>query len=301
MCRLAAFPPGFQPGDAYDIMEDQCGGNKDGVGTGYIDLDNNSAFVRTRFPGSLQDAMKKKVPLFDHMPSKSWTLAHVRAATHGGNEVKNTHPFIKNDWMMVHNGVFHPSDAIRYALGDMVKWEGETDSETALYLFERDKPAIFSKAVTTGGVFMGLHRKNFITVVKTSGDLELREDEQFGLFLASDIKGDYEAKDVGNGIITISQGGKVVKEGTTAEIKKKVNYSSTSYYNSNSGESYESWRNRHLPFSQGQGSTATSGQGNGASGQTVTLCGAKQRKVISGLSLWHLDPDAKLEDVLSGR
>lgn len=183
MCRLAAFPSFFEKRHAIKILEEFSRGNTDGTGVVYV---KDGEFVNQRWPISLAKVMSKQLPLLDHMPYDGWTIAHLRAGTHGGNTVENTHPFIKNKWAIAHNGVWSEHALVRAALKKHVKFEGETDSEVAAEVFATVGPKQFSKIVNFGGVFLGLNLNGELWVVKTSGDLEMTKTK-YGMLLASTL------------------------------------------------------------------------------------------------------------------
>lgn len=186
MCRLAAFPPGTSANEAHEIVAKFVKGNDDGVGSCYVE---KGEFKLQKYPYSYQQAVSKKDKLFDHMPYDGWTLAHVRMATHGGNEYKNTHPIIKGNYAVVHNGVFSDSRLVRAALADSVKWSGETDTEVAAYMLNKLGPSEFYKVMPSyAGVYLALHRDASLVAIKMgSGDLELKRNENDTFILASEF------------------------------------------------------------------------------------------------------------------
>ena len=185
MCRLAAFPPGTTPETAHLIVSEMERGNDHGVGTVYL---QDKTFVINKFPISYKEAVVQKKPLFDHMPHKGWTLAHVRFRTHGEQVYQNTHPIIRGDIAVVHNGVFNTSLMVRAALGKSVKWQGETDSEVGAYILDQVGPEEFYRVVPSGnGVWLALNRDGSLTGVKLSGDLEFFRNEDDTLILASEF------------------------------------------------------------------------------------------------------------------
>lgn len=211
MCRLAAFPPGYPKQLAIKEMYRLLSFNKDGVGTVHV---NGGRFKVVKYNGCLTDAVKKKIPLFSHMPYAGWTVAHVRAATHGDNTMENTHPFIKKDYAVVHNGVWRESYEVRMVLGDSVKFRGETDSEVAAFLLRRMKPAkFFSYMNPYGGVFLALHRNGALWAINCGGQLEIQR-QKHGVLVASTIP-TTKVFQLDKGFAVFS------KNGTPVLIKKK--------------------------------------------------------------------------------
>ena len=185
MCRLAAFPPGTSKEYAHEIVSNFVRGNDDGVGTAYL---KGKSFVINKFPYSYDQAKREKKALFDHMPYEGWTIAHVRMATHGEHTYANTHPIIRGDVAVVHNGVFSACEMVKAALHKAVKWQGETDTEVGAYMLDQVGPEGFYKAMYCGsGVWMALHRDGHLSVTKLSGDLDYMGTKDGKVFLASEF------------------------------------------------------------------------------------------------------------------
>lgn len=192
MCRLAAFPPMTSREKAIEIVSDFCPGNDDGTGTVYV---KDGEFVVNKAPVSFERAMKKHIPLFDHMPYNGWTLAHVRAASHGSNTMENTHPMIKGDWAFIHNGIYDDHALLKAALSPYVKFDGETDTEVVAHMFATLVPQKFIRTVNNGGVYMALNKQGHLYVVKTTGSLAFRRTNK-GLLLASEFPAHYSEKKI---------------------------------------------------------------------------------------------------------
>lgn len=185
MCRLAAFPPRFPKQSAIDIMKKMLHGNDDGVGTAYL---KNNEFIINKFAGCITKALAKEVPLFDHMPYNGWTIAHIRQATHGGNTFENTHPFIKGNYCVVHNGIFHDAEVLRHGLRGFTKFKGETDSEVAAFLINKLGPKAFANDINRGGVYLALNRDGTLHIMKTTGEIEFVEvDDNRGYMFSSEF------------------------------------------------------------------------------------------------------------------
>lgn len=188
MCRLAAFPPKFPRQEALDILTNFENGNIDGTGSVFVE---NGSFVVNKWPKPLKTVIKHH-SFLDHMPYDGWTVAHLRSASHGGNSLHNTHPFVVGPWAIVHNGMWDDYKIVKLAMGDRIKTIGETDSEVAAHLWNQSGPKKFAKTLESGGVFMGLNLNGELWVVKTTGDLEIKAIED-RLLLASDL--DYKKYD----------------------------------------------------------------------------------------------------------
>lgn len=113
--------------------------NGDGFGLGWYvpDIDACPAIFRSIFPAwsdsnLLHLTAKIKSPCF---------FAHVRAASVGGTNTNNCHPFSHNKWMLMHNGQVYDFIAIKRWLRRMLDddiyngIQGDTDSEHIFALF----------------------------------------------------------------------------------------------------------------------------------------------------------------------
>jgi hypothetical protein len=186
MCRVAAFPPGFPRKEALEILANFENKNIDGTGSAYV---NDGQFVVEKWAKSFSSIIKTK-PFLSHMPCDSWTIAHLRSASHGENVKQNTHPFIVGPWAFIHNGIWSEYNLVRLALSKQVKMVGDTDSEVAAHFWNIIGPKKFSEVVDFAGVFIGLHRNGELWVVKTSGDLEIQALDKERVLLASEF--DYQ-------------------------------------------------------------------------------------------------------------
>lgn len=183
MCRLAAFPPGFERKEALEILWSFRMGNRDGTGEVHV---KDGEFVVNKWAWPLERVEKH---LFRHMPHDGWTIAHLRAATHGGKTNENTHPFIKGKTATVHNGVWSEYDIARLAIESVGgKFEGQTDSEVAAHLLEHLGPKRFYEAVRShSGVFLTLTKSGKLWAINTGGDLEVARNKDGVCLVASDL------------------------------------------------------------------------------------------------------------------
>jgi len=186
MCRLVALPPGTAPEIAHELVSGFVRGNDDGVGEAYV---VKGEFKLNKYPYSYHEAVTKKDKLFSHMPYDGWTIAHVRLKTDGDQTWVNTHPFIKGDTAVCHNGMFYSHKLIKAALGGSVKWSGECDSEVAAYLYNKLGPEEFYKQMpNSGSVYLGLRRDGTLSAVKLGmGDLKVFRTEKDSFILASEF------------------------------------------------------------------------------------------------------------------
>ena len=183
MCRIAAFPPGFSRTEALKILANFENKNTDGTGSAFV---RDGKLVVNKWAKPFSSIVRTK-SFLSHMPYDGWTIAHLRAASHGDNLKQNTHPFVVGPWAFIHNGVWSEYNLVKLALSKQVKMEGETDSEVAAHLWNIIGPKKFAEAIDFGGVFMGLHRNGELWVVKTSGDLEIKALRQERVLLASEF------------------------------------------------------------------------------------------------------------------
>lgn len=233
MCRLAAFPPHFPQDKALEILLEMEGGNVDGVGSAHVGADGN--FVINKFPTSLSKIMEKGTPFLSHMAGEGyngWTIAHLRAASHGVVAMKNTHPFqIGKTWAFAHNGVWSDYSIVKLALSKTTKFEGETDTEVAGHLFAIGGARAFCDTIDSAGVFLGLRKDGALYIVKTSGSLEFDDLSENRVLAASDLK---RAEYPKSGIVQagwyyFNKAGKLIKSG-----KKETSYGHQGGYQSTS-------------------------------------------------------------------
>lgn len=183
MCRLAAFPPGFSRTEALSILANFEDHNTDGTGSAYV---RDGQLIVEKWPKSFSKVIRKK-PFLAHMPYDGWTIAHLRAASHGAPSYENTHPFIVGPWAFIHNGIWNDYKLIKLALSKYSKFHGDTDSEVAANLWDLIGPKKFSKEIEYGGIFMGLKNDGSLWVVKASGELEIKLLEKQQILLASEF------------------------------------------------------------------------------------------------------------------
>jgi hypothetical protein len=183
MCRIAAFPPGFSRRDALGILANFENKNTDGTGSAYV---RDGKFIVNKWAKPFSSVIRKK-DFLSHMPYDGWTIAHLRAASHGTNLKENTHPFIVGPWAFIHNGIWSEYKLVQLALSKQVKMDGQTDSEVAAHFWNIVGPKKFSEVVDFSGVFIGLHRNGELWAVKTSGDLEIKALKQERVLLASEF------------------------------------------------------------------------------------------------------------------
>ena len=142
MCRLFGLSAGDHPVtatfwllEAPDSLAQQSRRNPDGYGIATFDSDGTPE-VDKRPVAAYQDeefareARERRSPTF---------LAHVRYASTGGLDLRNTHPFEQHGRVFAHNGHIGGLDELERHLGaDRALVQGDTDSERFFALATRE-------------------------------------------------------------------------------------------------------------------------------------------------------------------
>ncbi len=142
MCRLFGMSGGDQRVratfwllEAPDSLAEQSRREPDGTGLGWFD-DDRRAWVAKQPLAAYEDL------LFAHEARERESrvfIAHIRYATTGEVEARNTHPFEQQGRLFAHNGVVQGLDRLERELGDdLALVEGETDSERLFALVTRE-------------------------------------------------------------------------------------------------------------------------------------------------------------------
>ncbi|MDD4867595.1 MAG: class II glutamine amidotransferase, partial [Mycobacterium sp.] len=135
MCRLFGLHAGTQVCTATfwllaapDSLAKQSRTNPDGTGLGVFDA-RGEPELRKRPMAAWEDA---DFATEAHEMTGTTFLAHVRYATTGSLDVRNTHPFLQDDRMFAHNGVVEGLEVLDRRLGEVGTGDlvqGESDSE----------------------------------------------------------------------------------------------------------------------------------------------------------------------------
>ncbi|MCX2933017.1 class II glutamine amidotransferase [Mycobacterium sp. CVI_P3] len=135
MCRLFGLHAGrevvtatFWLLDAPDNLAVQSRRNPDGTGLGVFDAQGRPE-LRKQPMAAWQD---REFACEAHEMTGTTFLAHVRYATTGSLDVRNTHPFLQDGRLFAHNGVVHGLDLLGErldSLGASGLVKGQTDSE----------------------------------------------------------------------------------------------------------------------------------------------------------------------------
>jgi predicted glutamine amidotransferase len=142
MCRLFGMSGGnhrvratFWLLEAPDSLAEQSRREPDGTGLGWFD-DDGGPWVAKQSLAAYEDV------LFAHEAREREShvfIAHIRYATTGAVEERNTHPFEQAGRLFAHNGVVEGLDRLERELGDdLALVEGETDSERLFALVTRE-------------------------------------------------------------------------------------------------------------------------------------------------------------------
>ncbi|MEV0123755.1 class II glutamine amidotransferase [Streptomyces sp. NPDC050703] len=121
--------------DAPDSLSKQSHHDPDGTGLGYFTRDgtphvDKAPIAAYRDRAFAEDARQVESTTF---------LAHIRFASTGGLEARNTHPFEQDGRLFAHNGVIEGLDRLDDHLGrDRAPAMGDTDSERFFALITRE-------------------------------------------------------------------------------------------------------------------------------------------------------------------
>lgn len=138
MCRLFGMTGGpdavtatFWLVEAQDSLARQSRRNPDGTGLGWFGDNGRPCRLRDTAP-----AWKDPRFTLDAREVRSRTfIAHVRLASTGGLQERNTHPFLMDDCLLAHNGHIGDLPTLERRLGDALgRVEGQTDSERFMAL-----------------------------------------------------------------------------------------------------------------------------------------------------------------------
>jgi predicted glutamine amidotransferase len=135
MCRLFGLHAGtdvvtatFWLLDAPDSLAEQSRTNPDGTGLGVFD-EHGEPTVRKEVMAAWEDA---DFAGDAHQLTGTTFVAHVRYATTGSLDVRNTHPFLQDGRIFAHNGVLEGLDVLDERLREVGADDlvlGQTDSE----------------------------------------------------------------------------------------------------------------------------------------------------------------------------
>ena len=142
MCRLFGMSGGDQRVlatfwllEAPDSLAQQSRREPDGTGVGWFDADGRPHVAKQPLAAYEDQAFAREARELE----STTFIAHVRYATTGGIEARNTHPFEQHGRLFAHNGVIHDLDSLDRELGDdRALVQGDTDSERLFALVTRE-------------------------------------------------------------------------------------------------------------------------------------------------------------------
>lgn len=134
MCRLFGLHAGrpvaatFWLLDAPDSLAQQSRRNPDGTGLGVFGADGKPTVLKQPIPAWRDTSFATEA----RQMTGTTFVAHVRYATTGATEKKNTHPFLQDDRIFAHNGVVEGLDILDARVSELGVTDlvhGDTDSE----------------------------------------------------------------------------------------------------------------------------------------------------------------------------
>jgi predicted glutamine amidotransferase len=142
MCRLFGMSGGhervratFWLLEAPDSLAQQSRREPDGTGVGWFDADGRARVAKQPLAAYEDQRFAREAR---ELESTAF-VAHIRYATTGAVEERNTHPFAMRGRLFAHNGVIQDLDRLELELGDdRALVEGDTDSERFFALVTRE-------------------------------------------------------------------------------------------------------------------------------------------------------------------
>ncbi|POX52848.1 class II glutamine amidotransferase [Streptomyces sp. Ru72] len=121
--------------DAPDSLSDQSRRDPDGTGLGYFRPDGSPQVHKAPIAAYADRAFAEEARRVESVTF----LAHVRFASTGDLQLRNTHPFEQEGRLFAHNGVIEGLDTLDNHLGsDRTLVKGDTDSERFFALITRE-------------------------------------------------------------------------------------------------------------------------------------------------------------------
>jgi glutamine amidotransferase len=142
MCRLFALTGGdarvhatFWLLEAPDSLALQSRREPDGTGLGWFGADGRPHVSKQPLEAAEDPAFTREAKEIE----STTFLAHIRYATTGAIEPRNTHPFEQRGRLFAHNGVVQELERLEAKLGDdLALVQGDTDSERLFALITRE-------------------------------------------------------------------------------------------------------------------------------------------------------------------
>jgi predicted glutamine amidotransferase len=121
--------------EAPDSLALQSRREPDGTGLGWFDEDGRPQLSKQPLAAYADQEFARRARELE----SAVFLAHIRYATTGGVEVRNTHPFEQRGRLFSHNGVILELERLERELGDDLRLvKGDTDSERLFALITRE-------------------------------------------------------------------------------------------------------------------------------------------------------------------
>jgi predicted glutamine amidotransferase len=142
MCRLFGMSGGSRPVratfwllEAPDSLAEQSRREPDGTGIGWFDADGRPQLAKQPIAAYEDRAFARAARELE----STTFVAHIRYATTGEVELRNTHPFEQHGRLFAHNGVIEDLERLELELGDARSLvQGDTDSERLFALITRE-------------------------------------------------------------------------------------------------------------------------------------------------------------------
>lgn len=143
MCRLFGLSAGSEPVratfwllQAPDSLQAQSHREPDGTGLGYFDPQGHPVVEKQPQAAFTDQAFAREAKT----ASSTTFVGHIRFASTGGLELRNTHPFEQAGRLFAHNGVVEDLPALERHLGPegMAPVQGDTDSERLFALVTQE-------------------------------------------------------------------------------------------------------------------------------------------------------------------
>jgi glutamine amidotransferase len=142
MCRLFGMSGGdrrvratFWLLEAPDSLARQSRREPDGTGVGWFDVEARPQLSKQPLPAYADPEFAREARELE----STVFVAHIRYATTGEVELRNTHPFEQRGRLFAHNGVILDLERLEHELGaDRSLLQGDTDSERLFALVTRE-------------------------------------------------------------------------------------------------------------------------------------------------------------------
>lgn len=158
----------------------------DSSGLGLI---NEDKFIIKKAVGKIANLE----PLLDNIDKCSIGIGHTRWATHGNVSIKNAHPHISQNILVVHNGIIENYKELKEELVNRgIEFTSDTDTEVIVHLLSFENGSLFDRVKKINKklkglyAFVALNIKGEIVGVRKGAPLILGIGENFNI-VASDL------------------------------------------------------------------------------------------------------------------